>query len=92
MAIRLRWIQGTWVALCVVEADLKEGDVYLDDSQHYALACKFAREHTVNWQDETKNKLMDTQKIRDAAEEFEKQDKKKPEDIPFSTDEHIDEY
>ncbi len=69
MAIRLRKVKGTWVALCAVEADLKEGDVYIDDAQHYALACKFAREHTVNWQDERVNALMDTQKIRDAEEE-----------------------
>ncbi len=77
MAIRLRKVEGTWVALCAVEADLKEGDVYIDDAQHYALACKFAREHTVNWQDKRINKLMDTQKVRNAFEVHEKWDKKR---------------
>jgi len=69
MAIRLRKVQGEWVALCAVESDQKEGDIYIDDGQHYALACKFAREHTVDWHDEQKNILMDTQKVRDAEEE-----------------------
>ena len=77
MAIRLRQVEGTWVALCAVESDPKEGDIYLDDGMHYALACKFAREHTVNWEDEIVNKLMDSQKVRDAYEEFKKWDTKR---------------
>ena len=75
MAIRLRKVDDTWVALCAVESDPKEGDIYLDDSIHYALACKFAREHDVDWEDERVNALMDSQKVRDAREEFEKWDK-----------------
>jgi hypothetical protein len=47
-----------------------EGDIYLDDSQHYALACKFAREHNVDWEDKEMNRLMDSQKVRDAKEEL----------------------
>lgn len=70
MAIRLRMVQNEWVALCAVESDEKPEDIYIDDGQHYALACKFAREHTVNWQDEIKNALMDSQKVRDAKEEL----------------------
>lgn len=66
MAIRLRMVKGHCVALCAYETDEKKGDIYLDDSQHYALACKFAREHTIDWDDPIKNKLMDTQKLRDA--------------------------
>lgn len=72
MAIRLRQVEGEWVALCAVEADPKEGDIYLDDGIHYALACKFAREHVVDWQDDHVNKLMDSQKVRDAKEEISK--------------------
>lgn len=68
MAIRLRKINDIWVALCAVESDPKEGDVYMDDGQHYALACKFAREHTVDWQDGHANDLMDSQKVRNAED------------------------
>jgi len=75
MAIRLRIINGCWVALCAVESDEKEGDIYLDDSQHYAIACKFAREHKesgADWEDTWMNELMDTQKVREAKIEIEK--------------------
>lgn len=71
MAIRLRQIKGTWIALCAVESDKKENDIYLDDGQHYALACKFANESDV-WHDERIEKLMDSQKLRDAKTELEK--------------------
>ncbi len=70
MAIRLREVEETMVALCAVESDPKEGDLYLNDNYHYALACKFAREHIVNWGDEKMNFLMDTQKVRDAEAEL----------------------
>lgn len=70
MAIRLREVKGTMVALCAVESDAKDGDIYLNDNCHHALACKFAREHTVNWSDEKMNLLMDSQKVRDAEEEL----------------------
>lgn len=66
MAIRLREVEGKLVALCAAEVDPKEGDIYLDDNAHYALACKFAREHTVDWEDAEMNRLMDSQKVRDA--------------------------
>lgn len=42
MAIRLRKVNGSLVALCAAETDPKEGDTYLDDGVHYALAAKFA--------------------------------------------------
>ena len=61
MAIRLRIVQGEWAALCAAKTVEVMGDVYLDDGMHYALACKFAREHDVNWEDERVNKLMDSQ-------------------------------
>ena len=72
MAIRLRKVKDTWGALCAVEADQKKGDIYLDDNLHHALSCKFAREHTIGWQDEKMNFLMDTQKVRDAEGELDK--------------------
>ena len=61
MAIRLRKVQGEWAALCAARSKALKGDIYLDDGMHYALACKFAREHDVDWEDERVNKLMDSQ-------------------------------
>ena len=72
MAIRLRKVDDTWIALCAVESDPKEGDIYLDDAIHHALAGKFARDWELNWQHDHLHKLMDSQKVRDAREEFEK--------------------
>lgn len=65
MAIRLRKLDGEWVALCAVETCSREGDVYLDDGIHYALACKFARDHLkhkVDWNDPRNDALAMTQK------------------------------
>lgn len=77
MAIRLRSVNGVRVALCAVESDPMPGDVYLDDSDHYALAAKFRRD----WYGQTNDfpypdewAAMDTQKVRDASEEFSKWD------------------
>jgi hypothetical protein len=44
MAIRLRLINGVWIAICAARSVEKEGDVYLDDGQHHALGDKFARD------------------------------------------------
>lgn len=45
MSIRLRQVPGVGlVALCAARSVAKEGDVYLDDAAHMALARKF-------WQD-----------------------------------------
>jgi hypothetical protein len=44
MAIRLRVVNGRLVALCAARSVEKPGDVYLDDSQHYALMLKFSRD------------------------------------------------
>jgi hypothetical protein len=74
MAIRLRWIEGTWIALCAVESDAKPGDLYLDDAQHGALADKFASDwqgQIVDWSGTaTAMRLMAQEKVRDAHEEF----------------------
>ena len=45
MAIRLRIVDGTLVALCAARSIEKPGDVYLDDGQHAALGDKFARDY-----------------------------------------------
>ena len=66
MAIRLRKIKNQWIALCAYETNEQAKDIYIDDAQHYALACKFAREHNIDWEDKRKNRLMDSQKVRDA--------------------------
>lgn len=44
MAIRLRRVDGKLVALCAARSMPKDGDVYLDDEQHYALTMKFMHE------------------------------------------------
>ena len=54
MAIRLRVLEGEMVALCAAKTDACAGDIYLGDREHYALACKFARDHLshrVDWND-----------------------------------------
>jgi hypothetical protein len=75
MAIVVREVEGVLVALCAVEIDPKMGDLYLDDSVHYALAAKFARDwqgRLVNWEYGEENRLAETQKVRDAGEELQK--------------------
>lgn len=44
MAIRLRVIDGTLIAICAARSVAKPGDVYLDDGAHHALADKFAED------------------------------------------------
>jgi hypothetical protein len=41
MAIRIRNIGGSVVALCAAETDPLFGDIYLDDAAHHALSTKF---------------------------------------------------
>lgn len=45
MSIRIREIEGEMVALCAAFSKPKEGDLYIDDAQHYALFCKFSRDN-----------------------------------------------
>lgn len=78
MAIRIRVVNGTTVALCAVESDKQPGDIYLDDGAHHALTTKFG----LDWQsmgfitdppvDDRVAEIMATQKVRDAEEEHEK--------------------
>ena len=75
MAIRLRTFEGIRVALCAAETDAVEGDLYLDDGDHYALAAKFSRDwdgQVAGWPYPVEWAAMDTQKLRDAKEELEK--------------------
>lgn len=44
MAIRLRTVRGVRVALCAARTKPLPEDLYLDDSDHYALAAKFSRD------------------------------------------------
>jgi 23S rRNA maturation-related 3'-5' exoribonuclease YhaM len=75
MAIRIRKVSNVTVALCAAETDQKERDIYLDDTIHYALAAKFARDwqnQLVDWNYPDEWKVMDSQKLRDSKEEIEK--------------------
>lgn len=75
MAIRIRRVNGTLVALCAVESDPQDGDIYLDDGIHYALAAKFAQDwqgQTIDWGYPPEWAAMRSQKIRDAKEELSK--------------------
>lgn len=47
MSIRIRTVNGHMVALCAARSVLKDGDFYLDDAQHHALAEKFRRDYTL---------------------------------------------
>lgn len=76
MAIRLRMVRDKWVALCAVESDPKDGDIYLDDSKDCALRAKFKKDYISEGiegledsRDLEREKLMDSQKVRDAEEE-----------------------
>lgn len=86
MAIRLRIVSGSYVALCAVESDEKVGDIYLDDAMHGALKTKCAEDFNEMFgdsmrqilpMDERLSQLMRTQKVRDAKEEFLKWDKQR---------------
>lgn len=73
MAIRIRTVCGVRVALCAVESDPFPGDVYLDDSDHHALAAKFASDwqgQTIDWAYPSEWAAMATQKLRDAKTEL----------------------
>jgi hypothetical protein len=48
MAIRLRRVNGTLIAICAACSVPKSGDIYLDDEAHGALSDKFARDFNEN--------------------------------------------
>jgi uncharacterized protein with PhoU and TrkA domain len=57
MAIRLRKIEGRWIAVCAACTVVKDGDVYIDDGQHEATARLVEAEESNNpareWWDRT---------------------------------------
>ena len=73
MAIRIRTVDGTRVALCAAETDFMPGDTYLDDNDHYALSAKFSRDwagRMAGWEYPEEWAAMDSQKRRDAETEL----------------------
>jgi hypothetical protein len=78
MAIRIRVVDGVTVALCAVESDKMEGDIYLDDGAHHALSSKFGLDfHSMGYladprADPIVVAVMESQKVRDAEEEHNK--------------------
>lgn len=44
MSIRIRLVDGEWIALCAARSVEKPGDVYLDDGMHHALKSKFGQD------------------------------------------------
>ena len=77
MAIRLRRVNGVDVALCAVESDEKEGDIYLHDGWHHALTNKFSLDfnkmHNIGLDfplpvDEINEATLESQKVRDSFE------------------------
>ena len=48
MSIRIRTVGGVRVALCAARTAPKPGDLYLNDGDHEALSCKFARDYNGN--------------------------------------------
>lgn len=73
MGIRIRKVEEETIALCEVESDEKPGDIYLDDSAHYALAVKFSQDFGGGFcDDEIIIKLMEKEEVRDAQEEMNK--------------------
>ena len=77
MAIRIRTINGITIALCAVESDPKEGDLYLHDGIHHALSTKFGLDFYSEgflknpMADEVLIELMEKEKVRDAKETLE---------------------
>lgn len=72
MAIRIRQVDGTLIALCAAETDHKEGDLYLDDGIHFALVTKFSEDYKLGISESRLVELMQQEKMRDAKEEIEK--------------------
>ena len=83
MAIRIRTVNGVTVALCAVESDEQQGDIYLDDGAHHALSTKFGLDmYSMGYVDNPRAdplvvEVMATQKVRDAEEEFDKWDRQR---------------
>ena len=45
MAMRLRQIEGVWVAVCAAKTRARPGDVYIDDAQDHAIRAKLSHDN-----------------------------------------------
>lgn len=45
MAIRIREVDGTTIAICAAMSEEKEGDIYIGDAEQYALSMKFHEDY-----------------------------------------------
>ena len=45
MAVRLRFRNGEWIALCAAEHKAELFDIYIDDSQDHALRIKYISDY-----------------------------------------------
>lgn len=73
MAIRVRNINGTIIAICAAKSQSKEGDIYLDDSIHHALSTKFTVDFAsegLMTRDVADKELIELMKIEQNGEEF----------------------
>lgn len=63
MSIRIREVNGVLIAVCAARSVPKDGDFYLDDRQHYALAIKFNLDHQADGfaQGSVEQQLMETE-------------------------------
>lgn len=66
MAIRIRTVNGCRVALCAYETDHADGDVYLDDDDHYSLLAFFSLNYDLDMNFKKEWGVMESQKKRDA--------------------------
>lgn len=69
MAIRLREVAGTMVAICAARSVPKDGDVYLDDRAHGALSAKFHAD-LLGSSDWPEHALADAEESNNAAREW----------------------
>ena len=67
MAIRIREIDGHWVAVCAAKVKVRKGDIYLNDNLHHALTTKFAIDHERSYiADPVLARLMEKEESKEA--------------------------
>jgi hypothetical protein len=77
MAMRIRRVNGTLVALCAVETDAHPDDIYFDDEVDHAVRIKLWRDFKSEGiafdaiSHPFEDALAETQKVRDAKESLE---------------------
>lgn len=59
MSIRVRLVEGKLIACCAARSVPKDGDLYLDDGVHHALAAKFAADWELPWRYEDADALRE---------------------------------